>query len=291
MHSLIESLRSFGRELKRRPFLIWLLGIVLLITALVVHGYMQESSHLEHWPTYMWFGITSVLGLFMSIWIKATIQPMPFDNSRELLIRFKEVFDDAAANGDHISVLYLCPNPGQFDFQFKLHKDFGSLEKSILAALSSHRVKEIRWAMLGDFPVGDKPALHGDLQLFVEKFYKGEETQLTTEEQQRGGGLAGYQSNVLDYFSRIGKALQRSHKLKFSSIGGVVLDRMLKGERILILAAAARKAFLGSVYFDAADRYRFEALDVVAPQTIHDLYNALLGSYSAADNGAASRKE
>lgn len=280
-----------GQQRRRalaRPGLVVLLLALFLLTAAVISLYSQDRWHIEHMPTYLFFGVASVASLGMGIWIKASLKELPFQDNQALLDRFIDIFADATGGGS-LCLLHLCPNPGQFDYHF-LHKgSFPTLQRVIKIFAKAGKATEVKLAVLGgrpnqnNFGAGGHVTLHPEVERFADIFFKGERQDYRSSVSENALGI--YKNHLANYMNELAECLDSIPEdiLDVKTLKPQILDAALQGDEVVILGASTNRAFLGTISFSTDGRFRFRALNVNAPGIVRDLYEALVAQYAEPD--------
>jgi hypothetical protein len=101
---------------------------IVIFTIVVIYNFFAEchgknppTEKLLGTPSYIWFGLSTVGSLVVSLLVLAAVKKKPFSDSSELLKRLITIFDEARnCKGQvKISLLHFVPCPGLFDDTFK----------------------------------------------------------------------------------------------------------------------------------------------------------------------------
>jgi hypothetical protein len=226
-----------------------------------------------------WFGFATIAALCVSILVLVTIRAPRFTSSRELLDRFIQLFEDAlSSSSGHVtlSLLHLAPCPGLFDSQFlndPTFEKFTALQSRMRDAVEKGQTAatvSLRVAMLGN----------SELRTFLEKFFDHETSQrLGRSDLQKRGGEEVCRSNYRDlginHIQNLGTMAN-----EICVIDGSWLKQVIETEKqVIILGAAERVGFLGSVSFKDG-YFRFDATDYHGDtRVIHELFDSLAAMY------------
>lgn len=278
------------RWFRNRTVISWASGITISVTALSTLAYLVV--HLYHWwystahgtfahiiiiSTNLFYGVSSLLGFILSLWILGQINPERFTTAQELLGHCIELFDDANKSNSCVNLLILSPNPGQFDEVFNLPKrrhDFSELKQKIQACLDNRQVS-INLVCLAGMPAESGSSLYR----FLNKFFNSEVGLANKDLVTRLEGINGYLGAVhgfmQDYF--MGK---KDQSLFLSYIHEDWVDEMEKGEPIMVIGYANNEAFLGTISFKG-ENFNFTGLDFKGDvATVKTLYDSMVKKYT-----------
>ena len=265
----------------RRNTWIAIIAVLILFLALIVTGYyfreLNNSPILrtEHWPTYIFFGFATVLGLIMTMLVFMKLGEREARDSQALLELLISVLDDVNNKGGRLSLLYFSPNPGQYDAQFgkgrhgrQMKRSFKRLENLVEKCLTNEKVTPVKWSILsGDGRDGT------DMNKFLHNFYIAEHGD---EE-----GFFEYQGKAREYYRTIRKIADKyPDRIEIKNIDvNWLTKKALKGHPVLILCAGHSKGFLGYMSF-LSKVYDFNAIELPElTHFIHEIYDNFSDTY------------
>jgi hypothetical protein len=147
----------------------WKYLLVIVVTGglgALIHYYFDNSFHVEHIPTYLFFGIASVLGFFISYRILFYIKPvLSMEQYLEYLI---EILKNTTLD-DELIILASTPNPGLSEFiELGKPQHHNYLEYKYLLTKKINENKHIKYRILQyDSMKSDCPMMK-----FLEDFLK-----------------------------------------------------------------------------------------------------------------------
>jgi hypothetical protein len=250
--------------------------VIVLITAVLTVAFFVECCKAEPdkerpfgTPSYVLFGLSTVASLCVSIYILKTLIPRTFTDSKQLLQRFIRVFQDAIYSQQRvdISLLHFVPCPGLFDEEFKNDPSF-SVFSSLLDEAKQEKRITIRVAMLHEEGRDE----------FLKRFYEHESQYVSSNVLKGKRGFDSYYAKTIVFlqgaFVQPGKWVIKSH-----NIDKTWLETALRGEQFIILGAARKVGFIGSVSF-IGGAFKFKAADYEGNvEVIHELFNRLVEIY------------
>lgn len=266
---------QLGRAYRKNKLLVSFNGLLVLsLIALTIHylhlltdPYERVSMHEEVW-TYLFFGVVATIGTVISIQILINQQRKEFRDSQELLAQLTEIVADAHLFGSRLSILYPCPNVGQWDWINRGRGAFGEFERLVRACLSKKLQVDV--CMLPGNAADVKTPLGQFIELFHNDTYVDGEL-LTTHGGQTP--LQAYQNSASDFFATLTPSANIKH------IDPSWMKHVEAG-KMMILAAGHNRGFIGYMTLDGG--YRFSAIEVSeSAATLHDVFKALTAVYSS----------
>jgi hypothetical protein len=233
------------------------------------HGKNPPTEKLLGTPSYIWFGFSTVGSLVVSLLVLAAVKKKTFSDSAELLKRFITIFDEAkhCKGQTKISLLHFVPCPGLFDEMFKKPRifprrmNFSKLERLVSDVIKKPNVTT-RVAMLDNLTS----------QRFLKAFFKHEKQEVSAKALGANPFDKYYQMASLFVVSNFGPKC-------VAHINKTWLDKSMKGDEFIILGAAEKNGFIGSISFEGGD-FQFRAADYVGDTTvIHELFDRLVTIY------------
>ncbi|MEK6260398.1 MAG: hypothetical protein AABP62_17400, partial [Planctomycetota bacterium] len=228
--------------------------------------------------TYLVFGLASVFSFVFSILILMNQRRKEFGDSQELVQQLVEIVADASLHRSRLSILYPCPNPGQWDSLFRRRKAFGRLRTALQNRCGIGLETYI--CMLAGSPEVEATALGNFIAAFHNATFVHGELIPGAE----GTPLSQYQTAAKEFFDEL-----HDEVLTFKYIHEAWLPSIMNNQ-LVILAAGHSLGFVGYMSLESGV-YRFKALPFEGSAGfLHGLFDALASLYEKPPANASKTK-